>query len=399
MSCRGAGCEVRVDYQPHPAPRTSHLAPRQHKNMNHNYVFYGIEANALEVKNFTEHIVANNLSAEKAGYKKTPVCIWGTHGIGKTELVQQIAEANNYKWSYIAPAQFEEMGDLVGMPAIEDGKTVFRSPDWVPTEEGPGILLIDDVNRADDRILRGIMQLLQNFELVSWKLPRLWQIVLTANPDGGDYSVTPMDDAMLTRMMHVTMQFDPKAWAIWAEQHKIDPRGINFVLTYPEIAVGKRTTPRSLVQFFQSIQNISNLSDELPLIQMLASSCLDEETVTAFITFVQQNLTKLVSPERICNTKNFNTEVYQHIQGIVQQGVLRVDILATLCTRLTNYLTLSKIKPDANQIKNILAFVKMDLLPNDLRLSLLRDFVSSSNPHLKAITSDPEVGMMLLQKM
>ena len=63
------------------------------------------------------------------------------------------------------------MGDLLGMPDIEiiDGKkqTVFEAPSWVPKEEGPGILLIDDVNRADDRILRGIMQLLQNYELAS----------------------------------------------------------------------------------------------------------------------------------------------------------------------------------------------------------------------------------------
>lgn len=365
----------------------------------HHYIFYGTEANALEVKNFTEHIVKNNLTAEKAGFRKTPICIWGTHGIGKTELVEQIAVANDYKWSYVAPAQFEEMGDLVGMPAIENGKTVFKRPDWVPTEEGPGILLIDDVNRADDRILRGIMQLLQNFELVSWKLPPLWQIVLTANPDGGDYSVTPMDDAMLTRMMHVTMHFDPKAWAIWAEEHKIDHRGINFVLTYPEIAVGKRTTPRSLVQFFQSIREIENLAKELPLIQMLATSCLDQETVTAFITFVQQNLSKLISPERICNTKDFKTEVHQHIQGIVHQDILRVDIISTLCTRLINYLTLNKIRPDANQVKNIQEFIKMDLIPNDLRLSLLQDLVSSPNPHLKAIMADPAIGMMLLQKM
>ena len=51
-------------------------------------------------------------------------------------------------------------------------------------DEGPGILLLDDINRADDRILRGCMQLLQNFELTSWKLPPKWQIVATANPEG-----------------------------------------------------------------------------------------------------------------------------------------------------------------------------------------------------------------------
>jgi len=365
----------------------------------HNYIFYGMESNATEVRKFVEHIIQTNIDAEQRTHKKSPICIWGTHGIGKTEMVQQIAQDMDFKWSYIAPAQFEEMGDLVGMPSIEDGRTIFSSPDWVPTEEGPGILLIDDVNRADDRILRGIMQLLQNYELISWKLPPLWQIVLTANPDGGDYSVTPMDDAMLTRMMHITMNFDPKAWAIWAEKAGVDSRCINFVLTYPEIAQGRQSTPRSLVQFFQSIERIKKFSEELPLIQMLGSSCLDEETVTAFITFIQQNLSELITPEAILKTKNFDLEVEKHIKEIVQKEVLRVDIIATLCTRLVNYLTLKNIKPDKEEIKNIQSFIKMDIIPNDLRLSMLQDLVSSTNQALKTVMTDPAVAMLLLQKM
>lgn len=366
---------------------------------NTNYIFYGLEANSLEVGNFVEHIIKTNLISEQESGEKTPICIWGTHGIGKTALVKQIAERNNYQWAYIAPAQFEEMGDLIGMPSREGNKTSFLQPEWVPTTEGPGILLIDDVNRADDRILRGIMQLLQNFELISWRLPKQWQIVLTANPDGGDYSVTPMDDAMLTRMMHTTMKFDPKSWAIWAEQNQVDSRGINFVLTYPEIAEGNRTTPRSLVQFFNSIQSIPDLRKELPLVQMLASSCLDDETVTAFVAFVQQNLAELVSPEEILDARNFQAQVEIPVKQVVNQEVFRVDIMATLCTRLANFLQLNKIKPSKENLENIKAFIKMDFVPNDLRLSLLQDMVSGSNGHLKMVMADPEISMMLLQKM
>jgi MoxR-like ATPase len=115
----------------------------------------------------------------------------------------------------------------------------------VPREEGPGILLLDDLNRADDPILRGLMQLLQNFEMFSWTLPNKWQIVCTANPEDSDYSVTPMDDAMLTRMLHVSLRFDVRAWAAWALRHGVDSRGVDFVLTYPELVSGQRTTPRS----------------------------------------------------------------------------------------------------------------------------------------------------------
>ncbi|MEZ5042110.1 MAG: AAA family ATPase [Saprospiraceae bacterium] len=363
------------------------------------YQYYGTPSKAAEVIRFLSHILSTNLAMVEKGKKKTPICIWGRHGIGKTEIVETLARDQGYDFAYIAPAQFEEMGDLIGMPAIEAGKTVFKAPAWVPTSEGPGILLIDDVNRADDRILRGIMQLLQHGGLISWQLPPKWQIVLTANPDGGDYSVTPMDDAMLTRMLHITLTFDVLEWAKWAEKHTIDPRGIHFVLTYPETVSGERSTPRTLVQFFDTIQAIPDLKAQLPLVKLLADSCLDEATARAFVTFVAQGFSELMQPQAILAAEDFDKEVQGPIAAMVQQATLRVDILAALCTRLVNYLTLQQIAPTESQLKNIQSFIKMSLLPNDLRLGLAQDLVGSGNPHLGAIVGDPVVGKLVLEGM
>lgn len=355
---------------------------------------YGTTANAIEVRAFVEHVIEQNLQSDF----KSPVCIWGLHGIGKTDLVKEIAEENGYDFAYIAPAQFEEMGDLLGMPAVEGDKTIFKQPKWVPTSDNTGILLIDDVNRADDRILRGIMQLLQNYELVSWKLPPKWQIILTANPDDSDYSVTTMDDAMLTRMMHITMKFEVKAWINWAEKNKIDERGINFILTYPEIVKGKRTTPRSLVQFFKSIAKIEDLRAELPLVQMLASSCLDTETVATFLTFVQQNLSKLLSPADILNAKDFEALTTRLIEQ-VQKDILRVDILSAIISRLNHHLEQLDTPLSAAQIKNVQSFILLDFIPNDLRLSFLQGLMSSKNASVKMVLSNPEISRLLLSGM
>jgi len=369
------------------------------KSKQHQYLFYGTEAYASEITQFLEHVFESNLAAESKGQAKTPVCIWGFHGIGKTEMVASIAKEKGYAWSYIAPAQFEEMGDLLGMPVIKDGKTIFSPPEWVPTEESPGILLIDDVNRADDRILRGIMQLLQNHELSSWALPKGWHIVLTANPDGGDYSVTPMDDAMLTRMMHITMRFDIKEWAMWAEQNDIDPRGINFALTYPEIIQsGERTTPRSLVQFFQTIANIEDLEANLGMVQILADSCLDKEAAAAFIGFVRDKLGRLPSPRDIMDSDNFQEEIREPIWEMVNQSTLRIDLLSTLCTRLVNYLLADKIQASSSQVANIKQFMLMEYIPNDLRLGMAQDFMKGNN-NIKNIMADPELSMLLLENM
>ncbi|MDR6562254.1 MULTISPECIES: AAA family ATPase [unclassified Arcicella] len=365
------------------------------------YVTYGSKANSQEVEKFINHLL--DFSFENTLKPPTPICIWGLHGIGKTEMVRDAALKRGYKFVYIAPAQFEEMGDLVGMPKIETdnlGNSITRliPPSWVPNEEGEGIFLIDDVNRADDRILRGIMQLLQNYELVSWKMPKKWLIILTANPDGGDYSVTTMDDAMLTRMIHVTMEFDVKSWAKWAEQAQVDSRGIDFVLTYPEIVSGDRTTPRSLVQFFDAISTIKNLKEDLEMVKMLGDGCLDRQTTVAFVNFINMDLSKLIGAEEILNSTDFK-QIDSRIRGLVEAKTKRLDILSVIMTRLTNHLLFGKEDLSDKQFDNLKKFILLELIPNDLRLAMAQEIIKSEKKSMKKLYAVPEIGKLLLSKM
>ncbi len=369
-----------------------------------NYITYGAKVNADAVTILLEHALDAMMQAESPTERPTPVCIWGLHGIGKTELVRDLAKARGCDFIYIAPAQFEEMGDLVGMPQIardaEKGDvTRFVAPEWVPQHAGPGILLLDDVNRADDRILRGIMQLLQNYELVSWQLPRNWLIVLTANPDGGDYSVTTLDDAMLTRMLHVTMEFDAKSWARWAERAGVDERGQDFVLAYPELVNGRRTTPRSLVQFFQAIRPIASLRDQLPLVKLLADATLDEATTQAFINFVNLNLDRLPAPEEILGTEDFAT-IVNRLDRLVNDGnTKRLDVLSVVVTRLNNHLLLRPQELSEAELINLQQFILLDLLPNDLRLAMAQELTRSKRQGLLRLYAVPAIGQLLLEKM
>lgn len=363
--------------------------------MTFDYTYYGTKVKAGSLIEFLEYMFDINAKANESGKPQTPVCIWGLHGIGKTEIVRDLARRKDYGFSYIAPAQFEEMGDLLGMPTIDGDTTVFRAPDWVPREEKPGILLIDDVNRADDRILRGIMQLLQNYELVSWSLPKGWQIVLTANPDGGDYSVTPLDDAMLTRMMHITLTFDEMEWAKWAQASGIDQRGIDFVLTYPEMVQGQRTTPRTLVQFFQAIAPIEELDKNLGLVKILGDSCLDAETVAAFIAFVQESLHKLPAPDVLLAAKS-ETVFQELLAPLVQENPVRVDLLSTLAFRLFTFGTAPEAGIGPQQVANMKRFLLLDAIPADVRIGLARNLATTRQGAWQKLLEDPELMDLLL---
>jgi hypothetical protein len=373
------------------------MAKREKEKQQETYNYYGSKCKAEDIKLFLQHAIKVNFENVKQGLKSTPVCIWGKHGIGKTQLVNQLANEMGFEFAYIAPAQFEEMGDFIGLPSIENGKTKFMPPSWVPESSNPGILLIDDVNRADDRILRGIMQLLQNHEMMSWKLPDNWHIILTANPDGGDYSVTPMDDAMLTRMLHVTMEFDAKAWAKWAEKNGIDTRGIDFVLSYPEMVNGKRTTPRSLEQFFRQIAPIENFRDNLPLIKLLGESCFELETVTTFIKFTQETQFDVIQPEDLLNMRK--EEMDRKLAIFSKDGLRRVDILNVISTRLTNYLVSNKVNLDERQVDNLMYFFQHHILPGDLKMIMAKDLVQSPNASVRSIFAKPQFSEIIFNTM
>lgn len=362
------------------------------------YLTYGTICDPGELERFLNHVMDVNDRLAKSGRRMTPVCVWGRHGIGKTEIVESVAAARGAEVVLISPAQFEEMGDLLGMPVVVDGGGATRTapPEWVPRTEGPGVLLIDDVNRADDRILRGLMQLLQRFEFTAWSLPPGWQIVLTANPDGGDYSVTPMDDAILTRMMHVTLRFEPKRWARWAEQAGVDPRGISFVLTYPEAVTGARTTPRTLVQFFDRLADIDDLHADLDLVTMLGEACLDKETVGAFVGFVNQNLQDLVSPEDILGAADVE-QISVRLSRMVGPDAKRVDLLAAVCTRLVNYLAVRRTALSAKEARNLQALLTSLQLPADMRLALAQDLaLLDRRLQVSKVLADPAVAKLVL---
>ncbi len=363
-----------------------------------NYITYGPPSNGAAVEAFLEHLLT-----QQQDDRPTPICIWGRHGIGKTELVQGLARRLGFQLVYLAPAQFEEMGDLTGMPKIVEGEagtevTRLMPPEWVPKREGPGILLLDDVNRADDRILRGLMQLLQQYELVSWRLPKRWHIILTANPDGGDYSVTPMDDAMITRMLHLTMEFEVKSWGLWAEKAGVDPRGINFVLSYPEVVNGHRTTPRTLVQFFREIQKMEQLETQIPLVKMLGDACLDAETTAAFIAFVQKGHHRLPEPAKLLQLPS-PEQMGALLEPIIFQKGENVDVLSVLTTRMLQYVTLNLSGFDENQWKNLRHFLLMDTLPNDLRFALAQSLIALDHAELTGLMAHPELGELLLEGM
>lgn len=186
-----------------------------------------------EFKEVFSYLLDNNKQLEDKGLRPIAVGIEGEAGIGKTSVIEEIANERNMTLVKVQLAQLEEIGDLVGFPIkeyevawIENGQVKqtrwlpeiqtknldirlkltgkvrmsYAPPAWLPTEENPNgvILFLDDYTRANSMFMQATMEIINSVNYISWKLPKYTSVVLSSNPDNGQFSVTSLDDAQKT---------------------------------------------------------------------------------------------------------------------------------------------------------------------------------------------------------
>jgi hypothetical protein len=115
-----------------------------------------------------------------------------------------------------------EPPDLVGLPTIEDGRTGYALPRFLP-KSGAGILMLEELNRAERYIQQPALQLLTARTLHEYTLPEGWTCVAAINPETGDYQVTPLDAALRARFLQVPVRADRAAWLAWAGSNGVHP--------------------------------------------------------------------------------------------------------------------------------------------------------------------------------
>jgi hypothetical protein len=250
------------------------------------------------------------------------------------------------------------------------------------------------------------MQLLQNYGMVSWKLPPGCNIVLTANPDEQDYLVTSIDTAVLTRLRSITLKHDAKEWAIWATKHGLDSRGINYVLRYPEMMIGpERTNPRTLAQMFCDMKRIPNLSKEedQKRFRIMAMSLLDDDTVSSLMVFMERDVEMIIEPEQILRgDANDWKFIVAHMEKMMSGREKRIDVVSVICDRLFAHVVQPTCKPDQKAVENFQKFMTMAQIPEDMRHNLCLRLARYQNPacpagqNFKWLMHNRELSKMIL---
>ena len=165
-----------------------------------------------------------------------PSFLWGPPGVGKSELVQQIAEdMGNCLVIDLRMAQMEPT-DIRGIPFFNKELGVM---DWAPPIELPSeelaamydkiILFLDEMNSAPPAVQAAGYQLVLNGRVGKYILPKNCHIVAAGNRDSDKGVTYRMPMPLANRFIHLELRPDFGSWQNWAVLNNVHEDVVGYL--------------------------------------------------------------------------------------------------------------------------------------------------------------------------
>jgi len=236
-----------------------------------------------------------------------PVFIWGAPGIGKSAIVEEFAAAVGLECVSLLGSQLAPE-DIIGVPQIVDGRSVFCPPRMIAREE-PYCLFLDELNACSQEVQKAFYSLILERRIGEYCLPK-GSVVVGAGNRAQDNAITrPMSSALLNRMFHVELKADSRVWLEWAAGHGIHPYIYDYICNRPDQLWSQPSkseepfsTPRSWHILSDALNSCGDSISDREL-SVLANGCLTSAHATQFVAYVRQvrgeySLSKILSGER-----------------------------------------------------------------------------------------------------
>lgn len=140
--------------------------------------------------------------------------IWGASGIGKSQIVKQVADERGIDFIDFR-ALLHDVVDLQGIPSVSNGKTTWNTPDFLPTE-GEGIFFLDELTSAPPAMLAALYQLVLDRKIGGYILPDGWKVIAAGNRTEDRGIVHKMPAPLANRFLHLDLECDLDNWCDWA---------------------------------------------------------------------------------------------------------------------------------------------------------------------------------------
>ncbi|WP_077073461.1 AAA family ATPase [Mailhella massiliensis] len=168
---------------------------------------------------------------------RRPVFLWGAPGVGKSEVVAEVARSLGYELRDIRAVLLDPV-DLRGIPRITAaGGTEWCPPSFLPDARSSrkGILFLDELNAAPPLVQAACYQLILDRRIGEYVLPEGWVVVAAGNREKDRAVTHRMPSALANRMVHLEFDVSLDDWLVWAERAGIRPEVTAFLRFRPAL--------------------------------------------------------------------------------------------------------------------------------------------------------------------
>ena len=207
-----------------------------------------------------------------------PVFMWGPPGIGKSDIVHQIAAETQREVIDVRLSLWEPT-DIKGIPFYHpEAKTM----QWAPPVELPSdpdstaVLFLDELNSAAPATQAAAYQLILNRRVGTYHLPKGVSIVAAGNRETDKGVTYRMPAPLANRFLHLELKVSFDDWQEWAVKNKISDQVVGYV------GFAKQDLydfdPKSSSRSFATPRSWSFVSD------LLSDDDLPENTLTDLVS-------------------------------------------------------------------------------------------------------------------
>ena len=266
-----------------------------------------------------------------------PLLLSGKHGVGKSEILRQGAEALGIQF-ICRDLSLMEPTDLVGLPTAKGAVTTFLPPAFLPTA-GRGILVFEELNRCERYMRAPCLQLMTARELNDYQLPPGWLQVAAINPPDTDYQVSELDPALLSRFVQVEVTPDRQVWLSWARGNGIHPSVLDYVEQDPTVFDAADSNPRAWVYVSDILHaaELDSTSPRHPNIRTAVLGCVGDERGRAFLAALNSPSQPIPAKQILCGYNHYRDT----LRNWVEAG--RTDLLKS-----TLHGVLTTLQPEAD---------------------------------------------------
>lgn len=186
-------------------------------------------------ENRTNTLKEAKKAIRRAMLRKRPVFLWGPPGVGKSDLISQLAGDVDGLMIDLRMALMEPT-DLRGIPYYNQAE---NNMSWAPPVDLPSaetaadydvvILFLDEMNSAPMATQAAAYQLVLNRRIGTYELPDNVVIVAAGNRETDRGVTYRMPAPLANRFVHIEVAPDFDTWQEWAADNQIHPDVLGYL--------------------------------------------------------------------------------------------------------------------------------------------------------------------------